>query len=565
MNMSDSVRKLSKLHGSHAIYDFYGQKDIELLQVPDDPEDPIESNSPKIIIPLLEDNKTTISFEYLSLLYDTKLNGTFYLDDCVLQNTDDLRPVLATFTFTTEDGESYFDFVNIIPTTGENEINFEISLQPIYATVGYTTIDIEIDFLSYGDNPNTMPYIIFDSFELTADDRILETISKPRVNSEGNLDVSSIISTPNYMQIFTDRLTDAYDVVDNAWFTIAVEGFNGYGDLVKLYRDENDDLAFETQEEGEFNFQCLESHDRRLIDPLGFHLNAYDLELPEYIEGEINLYAGNGTYAYGDVYVEDEQYNINWGDDYVVDVDTFDADAFNEEFFLSDLMLTSDTLFVEGELYLHHKIDITDSQNLIITDLPVGVEFAIIVPESTDRIDSVEVAYIDRIGQPWVWSESWQGYALTIDDYIGYNPDNAQSYPSSFNELTPEADYELVLTEEGQTQVHFYKQVSEIVSDLGSNFIQIDFHVNYAFTPSDYKIVEDQNAYNSKLCWQFPIDGSSGWEYFAYHPDMTFSAAFNVSFFHLAEYAQVDDFKSFVVEEFQFYPNEYNFTDFTFT
>ena len=565
MNVYDAVRKLSELHSSNEIYDYgSGQVDVDLIEVPAEPENPMESNSPIIVVPFLRDNKTTVSFEYLSLLYDTTLSGTFYLDDCALENAANLKPILATFTITTEDGESYFDYVDIVPTSGENEIDFEISLQPIYATIGYTTFDVQIDFLSYGDNPNIVPYVIISSFNLTADDRILETVSKPRVDSEGNLQVSTIINTQNYAQIFTDRLTDAYDVVDNAWFTIAVEGFNGYGDLVELYRDENDDLAFETQEDDQFYFQCLEENDRRLVDSLGFHLNAYDLELPEYIEGEVNLYAGKGNNTYGDEYISDLEFTIDWRQDYVVDVNNFDEDTFNENFVLSELPLTSDGIFIEGELYLHHKIDITESQNIITTDLPSGVDFAILIPDSTERIGSIEVSNIDRIARPWDWVESWQGFALTEADYMGYNPVNALSYPTSFVRLTPSYHYEVVLTDEGLTQVHFFDPVSEIVSKLGSDVIQIDFHTVHEFTPSDYAI-EDQNTYNSELHWQFPVSEAVEWLNFAYHPDLTNTATFNASFYQISEYAPVEDFKSFVVDEFQFYPYEYNFTEFTFT
>ena len=54
------------------------------------------------------------------------------------------------------------------------------------------------------------------------------------------------------------------------------------------------------------------------------------------------------------------------------------------------------------------------------------------------------------------------------------------------------------------------------------------------------------------------------WNSFAYHPDLADDASFTVSFSHLAEYAQTEDYKSTVVEEFQFYPYEYNFTEFEF-
>ncbi|NVM56331.1 MAG: hypothetical protein HWN66_21720, partial [Candidatus Helarchaeota archaeon] len=424
-NMTDSVRKLSKFHSSHALYNYStGTVALNLLEVPDDPQDPFESNSPKLVIPLLKDNKTTIIFNYLALMYETQVSGTFYLDDCVLaKGINKLKPVLATFTFTTESGESYFDYVTIDPSSGEQEFDFEINLQPIYAVEGYTTIDITIDFLSYGDNLYSLQYILFDKFELTADDRILQISDKPMVNRTGGLKVESVINTAHYSQIFTDRLNDSYGIIDDSWLTLSVEGFSDYADLVRLY-EYNDELAFEDLPDNIFQFQCLEDHDRRLVDSLGIHINAYDLEIPEYIEGEVNLYAGKGTYTYGEVY-EEKEYEMGWTSDYEVDVDSFDPDSFNSQFSLSDLPLTTQYMYVVGELYLHHRIDISDPSNIITSDLPANVEFAVIIPSSTTRISSVDVSYIDRISKPWDWVESWQGFALTQEDYdeVLYNPD----------------------------------------------------------------------------------------------------------------------------------------------
>jgi hypothetical protein len=562
MNIYDSVRKLSKYKEGHEIVDLSiipPSGTIDILEIPNDPANPLESNEPKVVIPLLHDNKTVLEFNHLSLLYNTRLNGTFYLDDCVLQDTSNLQSVLATFTFTTEDGEQYFDFVNIIPEEiVDNQIPFEISLQPIYATVGYTTLDVEIDFLSYGTEPKVMPYVIFDQFELTADDRILETVSKPRSA------VSNIINSPNYIQIFTDRLTDAYDVVDNAWFTIAVEGFNGYGDLVRLYHDQNKDPQFESQEEAMYYFQCLEEDDRRLAESLGFHLDAYDLELPEYLEGEINLYAGKGAYTYGDVYVADQEFEMGWENDYRVDVASFNENAFNEGFDLADLPLTSDEPYVEGELYLHHRIDITESQNIITTGLPTGVEFAIEIPNSTDRIEFVDVSRVDNIAKPWDWCESWQGYSLTGEDFGTYNPDTASSYPSYFIKVSS-MNYEVIENSEGNSQINFFIPVAQVISALASDIIQIDFHIDHVFDSTDYSIHEEGTDFRSELHWQFPQGIYTDWRLFPYHPDMTDEAWFNVSYYHLSQYAPLENYKGTVVEEFQFYPNEYNFTTFEFT
>ncbi len=564
-NMTDSVRKLSKFHGSHALYNYStGASPLNLLEIPDDPQDPFESNSPKIIIPLLEDEKTTITFNYLALMYDTVLNGTFYLDDCVLaRGINKLRPILATFTFTTESGESYFDYVTIDSSSGEQEFDFEINLQPIYAVEGYTTFDIDIDFLSYGDNLYTLQYILFDTFELTSDDRILQISDKSMLDENGELNAGIIINTAHYAQIFTDNLYDAYGIIDDSWLTLSVEGFNGFADLVNLYRNEQEEIVFGDVLNNEHYFQSLEDDDRRLVDSMGLHLNAYDLELPEYFEGEVNLYAGKGTYTYGEVY-EEKEYSMGWNNDFEIDVNSFDHNTFNSQFELSSLPLTTQYMYVVGELYLHHRIDISNPSNIIKSGLPANVEFAIIIPSSTSRIGSVDVSYIDRVSRPWDWVESWQGFALTEADYHLYNPDNAGSYNPSHFKLAS-TQYELIINDNEEYQINFFETEDSVVSLLGSDTIQIDFHTDYEFAGFDYEIYEDGNTYNSELHWTFPGDSYMYWDQFEYHPDMTSGASFNASFYHLSEYASMEDWKSSTVEEFQFYPNEYNFTEFTFT
>ncbi|NVM56481.1 MAG: hypothetical protein HWN66_22475, partial [Candidatus Helarchaeota archaeon] len=94
-----------------------------------------------------------------------------------------------------------------------------------------------------------------------------------------------------------------------------------------------------------------------------------------------------------------------------------------------------------------------------------------------------------------------------------------------------------------------------------------DFHIDYEFTDNDYVIYEDANTYNSELHWIFPGDSYyyMNWDRFEYHPDLTDTATFSASFYRLSEYVSMEDWKSSTVEEFQFYPNVYNFTEFTFT
>ncbi|NVM55121.1 MAG: hypothetical protein HWN66_15555, partial [Candidatus Helarchaeota archaeon] len=277
---------------------------------------------------------------------------------------------------------------------------------------------------------------------------------------------------------------------------------------------------------------------------------------------------GKGTHVYGSIYVNDREYSMDWiYSDHTVDIDAFSANSYNSQnFLLSEQPITSDYMLIEGSTYMHHRIDLLDSNNIIY---PQGAEFAVIIPNSTDRIDSVVIDHVDQISDPWDWVESWQGFSFTEQDFnevLGYYDQlNMETFNSSTNILTPD-DYELVVNDNNEYQVNFFDSVGNIRSRLSSDIIQVDFHVSLEFTEKDFNIVEDQNTYNAELHWKFPDEyGYSSWLHHAYHPDLTSTTSFNASFSHFSEYAAKQDFNSTMTEEFQFYPNEYNFTTFEFT
>jgi hypothetical protein len=568
-NFTDSVRKLTKLHSTHKIHNYSSSTDMKLFAVPEEPEDPFGSNNPSILIPMLEENATRISFEYLALTYNTKLSGTFALDECVMNPyANNTKPIYTTFTITTEDREEFFDFLTIDPGEGQNEIDFEINLQPIFALKGYTTFDIAIDFVHTTNRLYNMQYVILKSFNLTSDDRILQTVSTPIVNKDGSLDVLNILNSPNWVQIFTSPLHQAFDVLDDSWLTIAVEGFNDYGELVRLNKN-GEDILFNPQANNEYFFQSLEQNGRILTESLGFYLNATDLKTPEYVEGEVNLYKGKGAHMYGEVYEYDREMSMNWQySDYTADTSTFDASDYNSDnFFITERPLTSNYMYVEGEVYMHHRFDLTNTSQVITTGLPSGVEFAVIIPNETVRLSSVEVEGIERVCAPWDWVESWQGYSLTSEDYATipvYNEDNLGSYSPSSGLST--SSYELVVNDEGMYQLNFFSPLATVKTSIGGDMLQVDFHISHVFSEfSDYEIVSQPNTYNCELQWNFPpSSGYSLWTQYPYHPDLSSSATFNMSYAYLSEYAPIDDFKSTALDTFQFYPNEYNFTTFEF-
>jgi len=577
--MSDSVRKASLYEDHNNIIKDYATGsavDLSLLSIPADSDNPLEVNDPKLLISLPEEKPIELSFEYLPLLYGSMLNGSFYIDDCVLsQVSDEAKPLLVSFTIITEDGEAYFDYMVINASEGDNYYDFKINLQPIYAVKGYTTIDIQISIIGFTNRTDSMQYIFIDKFQLLADDIILKTVDKPATDRRGKYDVELFLNSNHWIQIFTADLKDTYNVPDNSWMTIGVEGFDGFGELKQIIQDqETKEISF-TNQGTEYSFKSLAEHDRRLVDSIGFHLDCYDIEEPLYLEGLVSLYKGLGTYYDGSYEVDNEQYAMDWqGADYVVDIKTFDASVYNDQFLLSETPLsTNDYMDVSGSVYMHHRVNISDTNNIITENLPSGVKFAYSIPSSTARIDTIEVESIERICTPYDWVESWQGYSLTEDNFDELSPYNPEAmvYNPSARKLSSNIHYELVLNDTSQCLIYFYEapeNISKILLD--SDIIQIDFHISYWFTQNDYDIAEDEYTFNARLYWKFPVAWGSGtedlydWTDFAYHPDLNSTATFSATFVKLTDYATKQNYKSTETEEFQFYPREYNFTTFEY-
>ncbi|MBA7705075.1 hypothetical protein ES703_113899 [subsurface metagenome] len=477
--MSDSVRKASLYEDHNNIIKDYSTGsaiDLSLMKVPADPENLLEVKNPKLLISLPEEAPIELSFEYLPLLYGSTLNGSFYLDDCMLsQVSDEAKPLLVSFTIITEDGEAYFDYMVINASEGDNSYDFNINLQPIYAVKGYTTIDIQISIMSFTNRTNSIQYIFLDKFQLLADDIILKTVDKPATDRRGKFDVELFLNSNHWIQIFTADLKDTYNVPDGSWMTIGVEGFDGFGELKQIIQDqETKELSF-TNQGTEYSFKSLAEHDRRLVDSIGFHLDCYDIEEPLYLEGLISLYKGLGTHYDGSYEVENKQYAMDWqNEDYVVDIETFDASDYNDKFLLSDTPLsTNDYMDVSGSVYMHHRVNISDTSNLIFENLPAGVEFAYSIPTSTVRIDYIEVQSIDRICTPYDWVESWQGYSLTSEDFdelSPYNPE-AMSYKPSYQKLPSNNHYKLVANGTDQYLIYFYKAPRPMQQEI-SNIVE---------------------------------------------------------------------------------------------
>ncbi|GAH68133.1 unnamed protein product, partial [marine sediment metagenome] len=258
---------------------------------------------------------------------------------------------------------------------GKNAYGFNINLQPIYAVKGYTTIDIAVEFMSFTNRTDSLQYIIINKFNLQSDDIILKTVDKPATDRRGKFDVKRFLNSNHWIQIFTADLKDTYNVPDGSWMTIGVEGFDGFGELRKITQDlDTKEISF-TSQGVEYNFQSLASDngDRRLVDSIGFHLDCYDIEEPLYLEGLVNLYKGKGMHYDGATEVQNKEYAMNWPyDDYVIDIDSFDASEYNSEnFFLSKTPITDGAIYIDGSIYMHHRINISDS-NLIIENPSPG-------------------------------------------------------------------------------------------------------------------------------------------------------------------------------------------------
>ncbi|MCP6727617.1 MAG: hypothetical protein KJI69_06420, partial [Patescibacteria group bacterium] len=345
--------------------------------------------------------------------------------------------------------------------------------------------------------------------------------------------------------------------------TLAIEGFDGYGNLSTLSINSPTDPIEITTNGTEFYFQSLESQDRRLVDSLGFWLNAYDFEEPQYLEGFVNLYKGLGTDIYGSNY-QSREYAMNWDNEdyqlptqYMSDFVTSDLGTYNENNFgLSDTPLTTDGVYIEGEVLMHHEF----SRDETFTDgLPLEVFRAYTIPNETARISSVQVSDIIGISSPYSYVESWQGYTFTDPSAsITYSPDNYLANPIIPSDALSSGEYTLFANENGSYEIYF-------LVDTQLTDFQVDFHISYEFTEgSDFIAYEQENTFGSNVDWIFPDNGESSWALFSYHPDLTADATFTAYFSNYTEYATAANFKSQHTENFTFCPFAYNFTEFTF-
>ncbi len=120
-------------------------------------------------------------------------------------------------------------------------------------------------------------------------------------------------------------------------------------------------------------------------------------------------------------------------------------------------------LDIIGDLFMHYQVNISDQNSIITEGLDPGVEFAIAIPSSTNRISSVDIQNIDSISQPYKWVESWQGYSLTQSDFDSldsYNPETMYYNPST-RILSPDNHYELVLNDT-EYIINFNENTTEI-------------------------------------------------------------------------------------------------------
>ncbi len=579
-NMSDSVRKLSPLHASNKILDYSTDPatEISLFNVPSDPEALDESNSPAILINVLPQNTTRVTINGLPLVYNPRVNGTFIIDGVERSKADDdTHTFLVTFTVETEatdyedeedtDGvDRYSDYLILNASESYSTYDFELDLSSVFNIAGYTSFNLIIDITPLTYSLNTSSYIILSNLDYLVDDRMISTAVKYPADRSGGLEEDMVISSPLYAQIFTDNLKDCYNVLDYSWMTIAAEGFDDYGTLVTLSKDEFNKIEF-TERGSQFNFQSIPEA-RRLVDSLGFHLNAYSITQPTYLDGFVNLYAGKEAWSDGSEYVSNE-FSMNWpyGSYQTPEYDTFVAGDYNKaNFLLSTTPITGEEyVSASGSLYLHHRIDVDNSANIITEGLPNGYHFAVVIPNSTSRIEFVDIESIDQVGATWSWAESYQGYALLQSYFTPFNPSNLNLYQPS-DSFVPEEYYTIIRRDDGSYLLCFNLNSVSSLRDsyLDNNYLQIDFHCSYTFDSDDFELLSDSNTYNAALHWTIPEVSLTSWSAYKYHPDLTSDTTVEISYSRLGEYAPSSLYKSSATDAFQFYPTTYNYTEVKF-
>ncbi|KKM97425.1 hypothetical protein LCGC14_1168150, partial [marine sediment metagenome] len=501
-------------------------------------------------------SETLLELYNIPLLFAPEVNFTFVLDPIVMDQisnfggtnintlTIDLYYIVSGGygSYYTDSIEIPLDYFEMEPDLESNNyfIHYSKDLQGIYETFGAGSMDIYISISQTGESLNYIPYIILEQFDYMCDDHLVEMYSRMPINSDGDLDVDAVISTPHWISIFTRPFVQdqygptPFNLIDGSEVTVALQDLP-YSSLVSLEGVNHD---YTLNYLGTRETLPIDSDNFFMIPNLAIFTDAYDTEEVIYQDGFVNLYYGSGTNVRGE-----HQYNKRFDmvyestayDDYESEIDTEgQPTSWQDLFNITDQFLTTDKIDVSGTV-LYHQLFNLDSDALDYDELSsilgniTGAFFAVQIP------DEISIAQIRAAGAPYEYDLSVQGFP--IGDYIdgayrkvpvsGITRDFDPRLDSELMDFTE--DYSLEFADNGSKYIVFYIPISTAQIYAQNSLMMVDYWAYHTFTEGfDYEIVEDPlNPYESKIDWDFKIIPP---DLYTMHPDFSIGTSFSVSF-----------------------------------
>ncbi|KKL71812.1 hypothetical protein LCGC14_2091170, partial [marine sediment metagenome] len=500
-------------------------------------------------------SETLLELYNIPLLYAPELNFTFVLDPIVMDQINnfkgaDINTLSIDLYYVVSGGYgSYYtdsievplDYIEMEPDLESNNyfIHYSKDLQGIYEAFGAGSLDIYISISQTGSSLNYIPYIILEQFDYMCDDHLIEMYSRMPVNSDGDLDVAAVISTPHWISIFSKPFVPGvygetpFDLIDGSEVTVALQDLP-YSSLVSL-QGVNDVYNFDYL--GTRETLPVNSENFYMIPNLGIFTDAYDTEEVIYQDGFVNLYYGSGTNVRGEHQYNkrfDMAYESTAYDDYESNIVSEVPTSWEDNFNLTEQFLTTDKIDVSGTV-LYHQLFNLDTDALDYDELSsilgniTGAYFAVQIP------DEISIAQIRTAGTPYQYDLSVQGFP--IGDYIDgtYCKATTSGITRDFDTradielMNSTADYSLEFADNGSKYIVFYIPNSTAQIYAQNSLMMIDYWAYYTFTEGfDYEIVEDPlNPYVSKIEWDYKIQSLTS---YTMHPDFSTGASFSVSF-----------------------------------
>ncbi|MHA2338680.1 MAG: hypothetical protein ACXACX_15335 [Candidatus Hodarchaeales archaeon] len=549
---------------------------------------PIEDSSGTISSISVEDPSLYIGFDNspaetvlelydIPLLYDPEVNLTFKLDPIIVNQIENLpdenNSLAIDFHYVLTDYNTYFTDSIIIPLnyteiapdleSDTYTVFYNKDLQGIYESFGSTSLDIYISF-SQISNTSFIPYIILEQFDYLCDAHLVEMYSQMPKDENNELDVSAVITTPHYFQIFSKPFIDGtgygespFDLMDGSEITVGLEDLP-YSKLVSLEGVVGD---FSFNDLGNNETLAINAENFYMIPNMGLFTEGYDIDSPVYQDGYVNLYYGSGTEVSGEHWYSHQivmEYESSEIDDYESWISSGVSTSWEDVYNITDQFLTTQEIEVSGTVLYHQLFDLTDDilsnteLETILGDIS-GMYFGFELPEDVYPSD------IKVVGTPYEYDLSVQGFP--VGDYVDgtYCKVITSSRTRNYDMRNPDkllntADYSLEFALNGSNYIVFYQPSSTVQTYATDDKIMVDYWASHTFTEGfDYNIVEDpEDPFVTVIDWDYTIISLNS---YSMHPDFAQSSSFTIEYAAL-DWSSVDNNYIFDGEdEFTFRPD----------